>query len=287
MFILTTKQLESKAMNSEKVLVKNDVQILSSTVLNSGSTLYSFEIPLPADLPETVKCEQINVEYNIISKINYNSKYHEEIEKKVTLARLPEEHFNIDDSEQQQLKNWCKYRIKIDKHSIALGSRLPIEVDITPFISGLRLKQIFVQLIERRTVNSNTNQLCHFLYPTKNNITLPQLPLTKNWKNTFYYEIPKDKVSHSTNEYDDFNIKHVLLVSLIVSCPDGNRRYNDKTISFQTQIDLLDSQLIHCEPSIKLPPYDYPISLEEIDKLNRHGLLVVPPSYEESTLITA
>lgn len=299
--------LDSKVMNTEKELVKNDIQIIANTttLLNTGSTLFSFEMPLPAGLPETIKCApQINVDYVISSKMDYKKTsnmiiQHEEIEKPLVLARLPENgilagenHLNSIDVQQYSSNSWCKYRVNIDKHSAALGSKLPIKLEVLPTVQqGIRVKQVFVQLIERRTVNSNTNQLCHFLYPAKDNtINLPQLPITRQYKDTFYYQIPDDnKLSHSTTSYGDFHVEHILLVSVIMSC-SINGKFSTKTISFQTHIDLLDSRLIHCEPSTKLPPYDnYPISIEEMDKLNRHGFsAALPPSYEESMqLITA
>lgn len=293
----------SKAKNTEEVLTTHDIQIIHPSepqqVLPPGATVFSFEMPLSVGLPESVKCPQINVEYTISAKIAYHKANtailnNETINKPVILARLPDsgiltgENYPSTIDSLKHLDQWCQYRIVIDKKSAALGSRLPLKIQVVPTCSGLRLKQVYLQLLERRTVKQSedeqqTTQLCHFIYPAKEfpALALPQRPLTENWFGCSEYQIPEeDKMAHSTTSYDNFHVSHILLVSLIVTIPDINSksRYRTKTISFQTPIDLLNSHVSqlgdHC---LKLPPYDHPISTEESDKLNRHGLLSPPP----------
>lgn len=292
----------SKAKNTEEVITAHDIQIISSSEpqqLPSGATVFSFEMPLSVGLPESVKCPQINVEYDISAKMEYHKANtailnNETINKPVILARLPDngiltgENYPSTIDSLKHLDQWCQYRIIIDKKSAALGSRLPLKIQVVPTCSGLRLKQVYLQLLERRTVKQSedeqqTTQLCHFIYPAKDfpALALPQKPLTENWYGCSEYQIPEeDRMAHSTTSYDNFHVSHILLVSMIVTIPDVNSksRYRTKTISFQTPIDLLNSHVSqlgdHC---LKLPPYDHPISTEESDKLNRHGLLSPPP----------
>jgi hypothetical protein len=321
-------------MNTEKSIANNGLTLFPATpnteqqlLLSTGSTTsFSFEMPLTAGIPETVKCSQINVNYTISAHIEYkttntNSVQKEEIKKSIILARLPEngilngENYPSTIDSLKHFSNWCQYRITIDKKSVALGSRLPVKIEVAPTIIGLRLKQVFLQLIERRTITpeldgiERTNQSCHFIYPAKNNnLQLPARPLASAWQGQCEYQIPFDekyKLAHSTKSYPNFRVNHVLLVSLLISIPDNNKsgansasssRYSTRTISFQTQIDLLDSHLTQLEEAGGnkggLPSYDCPISIEELEKLNRHGLNMEypPPSYESlvaGTIITA
>lgn len=315
-------------MSTEKSIASNGLTLFSAPAAavqqaeqqhllidSNSNTCFSFEMPLPAGIPETVKCSQIQVHYTISATLEYkkisaSTTYKKKIEKQVLLVRLPENGIlngenhsgAVIDSQQQEYGNWCKYRITIDKKSVELGSKLPVKIEIVSCLAGLRIKQVFLQLIERRTIKKaeeeTTNQLCHFIYPAKNSsdLHLPTRPLVGAWQGQCEYQIPcqNDKLTHSTRNYSDFGIHHVLLVSLIVSLPSGgdrssqqrrsNQQQTIKTISFQTPIDLLDGQLTQFEQyRERLPSYDCPVSMEEVEKLNRHGLYynhtLNPPPY--------
>lgn len=260
--------------------MSKDLQLCATT----GTTRFPFEMPLPAGIPETVKSSDIQVEYTMTVHLSYKKMnslvlQHEETRKPIILARLPEHHY-YPLATQKQFSDWCQYRISIDKKSIALGSKLGIKFEISPLIQGFKLKQIFVQLLERRTLNDNTNQSCHFIYPAKNSlINIPSKPLTQVWQATCDYQLPDDKLSHSTMDYPDFKISHVLLVSLIVS-----ERQTTRTISYQMDIDLLNHQVSRLDDRdyLKLPAYNCIMTAQELEKLYTHGLYTCPPSYEES-----
>ncbi|KAI9476573.1 MAG: hypothetical protein EXX96DRAFT_577613 [Benjaminiella poitrasii] len=275
-------------------------------LLSPGSTRFSFEMPLPAGIPETISCPQITVDYNITVCMEYKKTtqsagvLHEEIKKRVILARLPDngmltgENYPITIDSHKHFSNYCQYRITVDKKSAALGTTLPVKIEIAPTVKDLRIKQIFLQLVEKRTVSpeegeEKTSQSVHFLYPTKgSSIALPTRPLYTNWTGNFLYQIPDEKtISHSTQSYSQFHIHHILLVSLLVTFPETHGqhygRHVTRTISFQTQFDLLDSHLSSEREYTKLPSYNCPVSIEEIEKLYQHGLgMDNPPSYEES-----
>ncbi|CEP18044.1 hypothetical protein [Parasitella parasitica] len=306
-----TKENQQNIASSHLQLYPTAEQVASSPplLLNSGSTRFSFEMPLPARIPETISCPQVNVEYTMRASLHYKkegaSQMLEEIKKQIILARLPDtgmiagENCPATIESHKHFSNWCQYRITIDTKSAVLGSKLPLRIEIAPTAKELRLKQVFLQLVERRNVNLNqdsnsdrTSQSVHFLYPAKgSSLFLPNRPITENWQGSCLYQIPNDNtISHSTQKYSTFYVSHLLLVSLLISIPDStntNGRHTIRTISFQTQIDLLDShvaQLGDCEFT-KLPSYDCPISFEEIEALKRHGLdMEGPPAYEETVL---
>lgn len=264
-------------------LVSKDLQICATT----GTTKFPFEMPLPIGIPETVKASDIQVEYTMTVRLLYKKMnspvvQHEESTKPIVLARLPEhQYFPL--ITQRQFSDWCKYRISIDKKSVTLGSKLGIKFEISPLIQGFRLKQIFVQILERRTVHDNTNQFCHFIYPAKNSrLHLPSKPISQGWQATCDYQLPDDKLSHSTMEYPDFQISHVVLVSLIVS-----DRHTTRTISYQMDIDLLNRQvsLLEDRDYLKLPAYNCVMTTQELQKLHSHGLYTCPPSYEDSIAV--
>lgn len=269
---------------------------------------------LPAGIPETINCQQVKVNYTMTVNIDYqrpstSSMMQEQVQKKIVLARLPEsgiltgENYPYTIDSHKHFSQWCQYRITIDTKSAALGSKLPVKIEIAPIVKELKLTQIFLQLLEKRTVTPEHDgveravQSVYFLYPAKSSsMVLPAKSLTSNWEGQCLYQIPGDNsISHSTQTYADFQVSHVLLVSLIVSLPTtktnqqfSSNRYSTKTLSFQTQIDLLDSHVSQLgeREFTKLPCYNSPMSNEEIEKLNSHGLgMEDPPTYEDSVLL--
>ncbi|KAG2191376.1 hypothetical protein INT46_001753 [Mucor plumbeus] len=305
-----TKQNQQSIAASHLQLYPSSESALSPPLLlNSGSTRFSFEMPLSAGIPETISCSQVNVEYNITVSLYYkkdgSSLMHEEIKEPIVLARLPDsgmiagENYPATIDSHKHFSNWCQYRITIDTKSAVLGSKLPLKIEIAPTVKELRLKQVFLQLVEKRVITptedniDRTSQSVHFLYPAKGTmLSLPNRPLNQNWQGDCLYQIPDDKtISHSTQKYNNFRVSHLLLISLQISVPDStniNSRHTTRTISFQTQIDLLDSHVAQLgdREFTKLPSYDCPISMEEIETLKRHGLgMECPPTYEESLLV--
>ncbi|KAG2213544.1 hypothetical protein INT47_009218 [Mucor saturninus] len=277
------KKTQWKKDSKVQQLVSKDLQIPATT----GTTKFPFEMPLPSGIPESVKSSDIQVEYTmsvrlLYKKMNIPTVQHEESTKAIVLARLPERQYHPL-ATQKQFADWCKYRISIDKKSVALGSKLGIKFEISPLLQGFRLKQIFVQVLERRTVHDDTNQSCHFIYPAKNShLNLPSKSINQGWQATCDYQLPDDKLSHSTMEYQDFKISHVVLVSLIVS-----DRHTTRTISYQMDVDLLNSQVSQLDDRdyLKLPAYNCVMTPQELQKLHSLGLYTCPPSYEDSIAV--
>ena len=302
--------LGSKLKHTTKSLAANDIQIVPTSnpalLVNQNSSVYSFETPLPAGSPETIKCTQIHVEYQLTVKMMYKKSTDsqtiltEQLVHPVILARLPENGIVAGENNSTFLAPFipfddcCQYRITLDKKAIALGSQLPVKIEMIPTVPGLRLKQVFLQLLERRTVTNTelqgqANQLCHFLYPAKGSVmSLPQRPLTQPWQGHCLYQIPEEsKIAHTTQSYAEFHVDHVLLASLVISLPDATGRIVTKTISFQTQIDVLDAHVsVLADHYSRLPPYDDPVSIQEVETLKRHGLNIgLLPSYDEAIAI--
>lgn len=294
----------SRLESNTEIIAQNHLEIVPS-----DTKRYTFEMPLSAGIPETIHSSQININYELSVKLDYyksSSICHEEYNKPVVLARLPENgmlagenHSNTTIDSRKHFSNWCQYRITLDKKAIFIGSTLPVKLEIAPLVTDLKIKQVVVQLIEKCTFNDTniTSQSVHYMYPAKGYaLTLPVRSITKPWEASCTFQIPNEKkqLSHSTDNYASFNIQHTLAVSFVISVPTNNSgtqfntygqgRFETKTISFQTDIDLLDSHLstlVHCE----LPPYNCPVSNEELYKLNSHGLAPrSPPKYEEAII---
>lgn len=288
------------------MIAQNQLELHNST---NTTKKYAFEMPLPAGIPETIHSSQINVNYELSVKLDYYNKSsitHEELNKPIILARLPENgmlagenHSTTTIDSRKHYSNWCQYRITLDKRAITIGSTLPVKIEIAPIVNELKLKQVIVQLIEKSTIVPENNhsvelksQSAQYMYPARGHVlSLPAKPLTQQWETHCTYQIPNEKkLSHSTETYKSFNINHTLLVSLIIAVPCsqkfnnyGQGRFETKTITFSTDIDLLDSSLsnlVHCE----LPPYNCPVSNEELYKLNSHGLALSPPTYEDAII---
>lgn len=270
-------------------------------LINAGSTSFSFEIPLPSGIPESIQSPQINVDYQITAQMNLkrnNNSLYKELKKQLILARLPDsgmlagENCSIIIDSHKHFSNWCQYRISIDSKSATIGSTLPVKFEIAPTTKDFKLKQILVQILEKRILDEKKYQSIHFLSPTTKQSPTISTAISTPWEASFAYQIPTN-ISHSTDNYKYFSIEHILLISLIVSTtdPNDNKKSVNRTISFQTRIDLLDSNIANLMDP-ELPPYNCPISQEEIQKLNRHGLvhsnciMEHPPTYDDAPVYT-
>ncbi|KAI8087997.1 uncharacterized protein B0P05DRAFT_584707 [Gilbertella persicaria] len=230
---------------------------------------FIFEMPLPATLPESVDHSELTVSYELIAHLDqFNVKIdqkQEEIKKiQVNLARLPEsgmlcgENYPSSIDSLKHTSPWCQYRIMVDKTSAALGSTLPVQLVIASTVNELKIKQVFAQLIQTVRVGTHESQSVHFLHPVQDWV-LPHKSI-QQWHGNSVYQIPFS-VSHSTKAYAQFGVHHALLVSVILACD----HHQQKTVSYQTSIDLIDSQLSHV--CTKLPSYNSPISTFEKEKL--------------------
>ncbi|PHZ13255.1 uncharacterized protein RHIMIDRAFT_251310 [Rhizopus microsporus ATCC 52813] len=263
-------------------------------VINSDSaTQLSFEMPLPSEIPETINCPQIHVNHHVTLDVEYyydQRKLYQQIRKPVIIARLPdcrmltgENLLEMIDSRKNE-SSWCQYRITIKKKAAPLGSRLPIQFEIAPLIPGVKLKEIYVQLMERRTVVPDvdrverTTQSCFFIYPVKNSsFQLPTNILESPWEATVEYQLPS-KMAHSTETYQNFFVNHLLLVSLVFQVPESENstKHTTKSISFSSSIDLLHK---HTANATRLPTYHSLVSADETIHRHTINLDQPPPDY--------
>ncbi|KAI8373481.1 hypothetical protein EDC96DRAFT_40943 [Choanephora cucurbitarum] len=246
---------------------------------------HSFEMPLPANLPESVCHSQIKVSYQLMAYLDYyddtQHRRHDVIQHTIKLIRLPnlERQTIMHDEDRLTLiahrtKEW-RCHIWVDKTAVTLGSELPMHIAILihPSISkrGARVKHIFVQLVEQAVIEEEQiSQSVHPLHPVR------EWPLSAAvsgyqghhfWQASNQYKIPNEKtISHSTYAYQHFQIRHILFISFVISY---NHQREDRTMSYKTPIDLLDSRSVFDA----LPPYDMPTSTKEIKLLSQHGLI--------------
>ncbi|KAG0940112.1 hypothetical protein G6F57_000319 [Rhizopus arrhizus] len=291
--------LNNKIVNDQRMINRDQLTLYSAQqsndeinkhlVLNSNSSKlsFSFEMPLSTGLPETVECSQIQVGYQFTLDMDYikhKKIQHQQIRKPVIVARLPASKIlsgenlpEVIDS-RKHLSAWCQYRMIIQKSAAAVGSTLPIHIEVAPLVNGLKLKHIFVQLLERRTVMpevdciERTCQFCYFLYPTKRtSFHLPSSAIDSPWEVAADYQIPQKSLTHSTEMYRNYSVHHLLLISLVIGIPEKGKRtrYINKTISFGSLIDILDKRIVN---DIRLPSYRSAITLEEIENINRYGI---------------
>ncbi|KAI8987659.1 hypothetical protein BDF20DRAFT_851507 [Mycotypha africana] len=233
--------------------------------------------------------QQLGRTYNRGSYNNKNGRYIKAFAKQpIRVARLPYCNLLLGDSMADPIDSrthrsrWLNYQILINKKAVALGSDLPITFRLTPADAEdeVTMDRVSIQMLERRDLfrSNSTPHTSHSIFtiqPSANNQlnggdVLPlntALTAGHAWEGTVYYSIPENKaLSHSTQEYSEFNISHTLLISITLSVPGGSGRFTSsrvqKTLSFQTHIDILDETVGELE-AFKLPTYDAPPSFDE------------------------
>ncbi|KAI9259361.1 hypothetical protein BY458DRAFT_491923 [Sporodiniella umbellata] len=305
--------LNNKFKSDEHLVTENHLTLYSTSghdeihrSMDSGSTaLFSFEMPIPNGLPETVQSPQIQVNYQFTLCMDYikdKKKLRQWAKTPIVVARLPRSGILTGENlpemidSRKHISPWCQYRVTLPT-SVALGATLPVRFELVPVVKGLKLKHVVVQLLERRTVipdidrEERTCQFCYFVRSTKKtSLSLPSEPLHHAWEASAEYQIPCKSLIHSTDSYNHFNVGHILLISFVIQVLDeGTKtkkpRYTSKTICFSTRIDILDQCIGN---NHKLPPYQSPISIEEREKLKNLGIhhdssLPPPPAYHAVT----
>ncbi|CAO3703855.1 unnamed protein product [Rhizopus stolonifer] len=245
--------LNNKLTSDERLITRKDLTLYSSLhdeidkPLNSDSNaLFSFELPLPTGLPETIQSPQIQVSYQFTLSMDYiknKKKLSQRANKSVIVVRLPHSGLLAGENlpemigSRKHISPWCQYRITIQK-SVALGSTLPIQFELVPMVKGFKLKHVFVQLLERRTVipevdgQERTGQFCYFIHPTKrSSLQLPSNALHDVWETSVEYQIPQKSVTHSTKSYRNFSVEHLLLISFVINVLEEGKRRKRPRIS--------------------------------------------------------
>lgn len=226
---------------------------------------------LPTDLPDTITCSNIKVEYEVVASIAYGDGTKTNVTTlrvPVRLARLPFKRLMLAgdnvtwiDSQQQTALDILEYHMLIEKRFLSLGSQFPLSISIAPKVRGLRIVCISAQLIERRRIygnNTRRSQRSHFLVrctADPNTSSLPQTDIDTLWQGTFQYKLP-ETVPPSSRYKRVYCIEHALQVSLLVTYPTSQQQRMHKSITFETDIDLLDQSIGALERSVQLPMYD-------------------------------
>jgi hypothetical protein len=277
-----------------------------SLILNAGMTQFGFEMKVPAGLPETVDCTDIQVNYNVTAVVEYYSDSQrflrssrrlvkEFTKQNIRVSRLPDTNVLSGDNVNPSIDSrthrctWLHYQILTDIKSVPLGSDLPVTLRITPLREGVVVDRISVQMLERRNIYTDathTTQSIHTIHLSRNNKTkLPVTALNGKWKGELLYQIPEGRsLVHSTQPYSDFSVSHILLVSLSLSIP-GENKLNQRVqrmVTYQTDIDILDQTVSELDP-LKLPSYDGPPPFDDTQYVfgDYDRKFVDPPSYDE------
>ncbi|KAF1797449.1 hypothetical protein FB192DRAFT_1290771 [Mucor lusitanicus] len=236
-------------------------------------------MPMPSKLPETVDCSDVKVNYHVTAVMEYESNSLLRVgrsnaakscgKQEVRIVRLPHGNLLVGNNACELIDSgthtsaWLQYRVLVDKKSISLGSELPITFRMMPTRDKISVEGINVQILERRDVfgkSTHTNHTVEYLSPAATNETkIPKATLSEAWEGTIRYNIPAGKsLVHSTLANADFDIKHALLVSMVLSIPGGGLGgRTQKLVTFQSKIDLLD-QAVGKLGSLKVPTYDCP-----------------------------
>ncbi|GAN01028.1 hypothetical protein MAM1_0004d00459 [Mucor ambiguus] len=247
-------------------------------ILKSGLTHYSFEMQVPSSLPETIDCPDVKVNYHVTAVMEYESNSFLRVgrsnttksctKQDVRIARLPSGNLLAGNNACEFIDSrthtsaWLQYQILVDKKSIALGSELPITFRIIPTRENVSVEGVSVYILERRDVFGKYAHTSHEVQPllpaATNEKKVPKTALPELWEGTIRYSIPVGKsLVHSTMANEDFDIKHTLLVSMILTTPGGVGGNIQKLVTFQSKIDLLD-EAIGKLGSLKVPTYDSP-----------------------------
>ncbi|KAK4516279.1 Guanine nucleotide exchange factor lte1 [Mucor velutinosus] len=247
-------------------------------ILKAGLTHYGFEMQVPSKLPETVDCSDVKVNYHVTAVMEYESNSFLRVgrsstaqscaKQDVCIVRLPSGNlfFGSNTCEfidsRTHTSDWLEYQVLVDKKSIALGSELPITFRMMPVREEVSVEGVNVQILERRDVFRKSTRTSYavqsLLTAATNETEIPKTALPELWEGTIRYSILVGKsLVHSTLANSDFDIKHTLLVSIVLSAPGGIAGRMRKRVTFQSKIDLLN-EAVGKLGSLKVPTYDSP-----------------------------
>ncbi|KAF1797450.1 hypothetical protein FB192DRAFT_1399962 [Mucor lusitanicus] len=233
---------------------------------------------VPSKLPETVDCSDVKVNYHVTAVMEYESNFFLRMgrssvakscaKQEVCIVRLPHGNLLVGNNacevidDRTHTSAWLQYQVLVDKKSISIGSELPITFRMLPTRKEVSVDGVNVQIMERRDLfgkSTHTSHAVQSLLPAATNETkIPKTVLPELWEGTVRYNIPAGKsLVHSTLANADFDIKHTLLVSMVLSTPGGVAGRMRKLVTFQSKIDLLN-EAVGKLGSLKVPTYDSP-----------------------------
>lgn len=145
-------------------------QMKGYRVFAAGEYMYSFELPIPSFLPETINCEMGSVRYELDATVERAGAFKSNLSgaMEVILIRTPGE-ASMEGSEPIAIsRNWedqLHYDIIISGKSFPIGQKIPVSFKLTP-LAKVRVHRIKVFLTE--TVEYwCKNKKVHRLEPTR------------------------------------------------------------------------------------------------------------------------
>ncbi|CAM0136527.1 hypothetical protein VKS41_003329 [Umbelopsis sp. WA50703] len=286
----------------------SEVESQQPLALSSGQHRYPFEICLPNSLPESVDMSEAKVSYKLIATLEDEKRPNNNVipeflkssqdtaETAIQLVRLPSDADLTNDSTGESMTshhhhpNLCDFDITIEKTAVSPGSLLPISLQVTPLMKGVRIEQIHSRLKERCDLKipeqqaKRTSEKNHFLEqkgPSKHAVNADLDTLGGHWDGRIVFAIPESqsrpKLHHSTIAHPEISVQHWLQLSVWVSCPEPgtkNKRMR-KSLVFDTKINVLNKCVAgHAnEDCVALPIYQEAvrdISISKNQTLNRH-----------------
>lgn len=287
----------------------SETRLKQPLMLPPGRHRYPFEICLPNSLPESVDMSEAKVSYKLIASVEDDKRQNSNVipeflkssqataETAIQLVRLPSNADLTNDNSGESItshhhqENLCDFDITIEKSAISPGSLLPVSLQVTPLMKGIRIEQIHGRLQERRNLQipeqqaKRSSEKNHFLEQkgsSKHAVKADLDSLGGQWGERIVFAMPESqnrpKLHHSTDAHPEISVQHWLQLSVWVSCPEPgtkNKRIQ-KSLVFDNQINVLNQCVAgHAnEDCVALPIYekeavqDTSISKNQI--LNRH-----------------
>jgi hypothetical protein len=277
-------------------------------IVGAGSTQFGFEMQITSRLLESINCSWVKVYYYVTATVEYSTVRNapfillcsipskiriatttKKVKQPISIVRLPSYDTLIDASDAissgTRTTDWITYRISVDKKTVPIGSQLPIAFNLTPVPGNdVFINNVSVQLIEECNIyhgyETRSSYSVKSIFPCKcNHSFIPKGKLIEPWEGTIFYEIPANQaLVQSTQQYSEFYVKHVLLISIALH-KQGNKK---NTIMFQAHIDLLSKAVGDLE-SLKLPMYDTrpPPPFDSAENICKFAG-ALPPAYSDN-----
>ncbi|KAI8139706.1 hypothetical protein BJV82DRAFT_241777 [Fennellomyces sp. T-0311] len=220
-------------------------------------------------LPDTIDSKNIKVNYYVTAKAAFAYSTRSSRNCPIRVARFPFNSMMLSgdnvarsiDSRRHHAQ-FLDYHITIDDDTLSVGSLLPLTLWVAPTIPGVRLLSLCVFLVERRSVCGQEEEAyaAHVLSrvdPAKQ--AVPGHVLTESWRGTIEYRLPDDKcMVPSMNVSGLFNVRHSLKVSMALVFPEITSGRTQRSISFETDIEIRDKQigLLEKRGAFNLPEYE-------------------------------
>lgn len=201
-------------------------------LLPRGNYQLPFKIYLPENIPETVeglKCGhvlyrlQCSIERGKFDKAIIQNKY-----LRIVRTLHPQNMLLVTEPRiEGTWKAKAEYNVSLKRKAVALGTTIPVYVQIVPYVKGLRLKSIKVEIIQQHSMCFPCGRSPTFQSSSGcQELSLPDmLSLSYDrWDIKSFYKVPNNlkELSPSCELRDGiFVIKHRMRVTVLVSGDDG------------------------------------------------------------------